>query len=79
MELKAYRKLRTLTRAELGKLVGITGISVWRIETGRSFPRPNTIRAISDVTGGAVTAADHSAAFEAYHKARAAAAAQVAA
>lgn len=69
MKLQDYRKLRSLTRAELGKMAGITGISVWRIETGRSFPRPATIRAIHDVTGGAVTAADHSAAFEAHYKA----------
>lgn len=68
MKLKDYRKLRSLTRADFGKLVGITGISVWRIETGRSFPRASTSRKIQEVTGGAVTVADHSAAFEAYYQ-----------
>ena len=69
MKLKDYRQLRSLTRAELGELVGITGISVWRIETGRSFPRGSTIRKIHEATAGAVTVADHSEAFEAHYKA----------
>ncbi len=83
MELKQYRKLRKLTRAAFGQLAGITGIQVWRIETGRCFPRGTTIRKIVEVSDGAVTVADHSAAFEAHYKAlaekRAAKAAQGAA
>ncbi len=69
MQLKDYRALRNLTRAAFGKLVGITGIQVWRIETGRCFPRAATARAITAATAGAVTAADHSAAVEANYKA----------
>lgn len=79
MKLKDYRALRNLTRADLGALLGITGIQVWRIETGRCFPRAATARKIAEVTAGAVTVADHGAAFEARQLAQAAEAAQGAA
>lgn len=69
MKLQDYRKLRKLSREALGALVGITGIQVWRIETGRCFPRMSTIRKIVEVSDGAVTSADHSAAFEAHYRA----------
>lgn len=64
MKLQDYRKLRGLSRAGLGLLVGVTGIQIWRIETGRSMPRPVTVRSIYEESNGAVTADDHSRAFE---------------
>lgn len=73
MKLQDFRKLRGLTRAAMGELVGITGIQVWRIETGRSFPLASTIRKIREATADAVTADDHSKAFESGQKALAAA------
>lgn len=65
MKLQDYRKLRGISRARFGALVGITGIQIWRIETGRSFPTPPNIKKIWIETGGAVTANDHAAAVEA--------------
>ncbi len=59
MKLIEYRKLRGLTRARFGQLVGATGVSVWRWETGRALPKPETAEAIRAGTGGAVTADDH--------------------
>ncbi|MEY4952372.1 MAG: putative antitoxin of bacterial toxin-antitoxin system, YdaS/YdaT [Pseudomonadota bacterium] len=59
MELKEYRRLRGLSRASFGRLVGVTGMQVWRWETGRSMPKPPVVDAIRSGTGGAVTAEDH--------------------
>ena len=59
MKLKDYRLLRKLSRAAFGKLVGVTGLQVWRWETGRSFPKTPMIDTIRAGTGGAVTAEDH--------------------
>lgn len=59
MRLKDYRQLRGLSRAAFGQLVGVTGIQVWRWETGRSMPKPAVVDAIRAGTGGAVTAEDH--------------------
>lgn len=59
MKLKDYRQLRRLSRAAFGQLVGVTGVQVWRWETGRSMPKPAVVDAIRAGTGGAVTAEDH--------------------
>jgi transcriptional regulator with XRE-family HTH domain len=59
MKLHEYRKLRGMTREQFGQLVGVTGIQVWRWETGRSMPKPAVIDTIRAGTGGAVTAEDH--------------------
>ena len=64
MRLEDYRKLRKLSRAGFGLLVGVSGIQIWRIERGLSMPRGRTVRAIYEESAGAVTAADHQAAFE---------------
>lgn len=69
MKLKDYRQLAGLSREKLGELIGITGLQVWRIETGRCFPKASTSRSIYAVTNGAVTVADHSEAFEAHYRA----------
>lgn len=59
MKLKDYRQLRGLSRQQFGQLVGVTGVQVWRWETGRSMPKPEVVDAIRAGTGGAVTAEDH--------------------
>lgn len=57
MKLKDYRtKVAKLSRAKFGALIGVTGITVWRYETGRQIPRPETILAICKVTKNQVTA-----------------------
>ncbi len=58
MKLKEYRKLRGLSRAKFGKLIGVSGLQVWRYETGRTMPKPEVVQAIAGATQGAVTAQD---------------------
>jgi DNA-binding XRE family transcriptional regulator len=64
MKLQDYRKLRGISRAKFGQLVGATGIQVWRWETGRCMPKPAMIQRIWANTQGAVTADDHQRAIE---------------
>jgi DNA-binding XRE family transcriptional regulator len=59
MKLQEYRKLRGLSRAAFGKLVGANWVTVYRWETGRSMPKPAMIQRIWANTQGAVTADDH--------------------
>ena len=58
MKLKDYRTLVGFTREEMGARLGVSGITVWRWETGRATPRPAMIRKIAASTAGAVTASD---------------------
>ena len=59
MDLKKYRtKHAKLSREKMGDLVGVTGITVWRWETGRSTPSPDDMRRVLDATGGKVTPND---------------------
>lgn len=46
-EIKRYRKHLRLTRKALGELVGISDVAIWKIETGRSSPRYDTLCSIS--------------------------------
>lgn len=64
MKLADYRKLKGYSRAKLGELLLVTGVTVWRWETGRSIPKPLMIRAIAHHTQGAVSADDHHRAAE---------------
>ena len=59
MQLIEFRKGRKLSRAALGKMVGVDGITIYRWETGRSMPKPAQVRKVQEVTEGAVTADDH--------------------
>jgi len=59
VQLIEFRKGRKLSRAALGKLVGVDGVTVWRHETGRSMPKPSQVRKYQEITEGAVTADDH--------------------
>ena len=70
MQLQEFRKLRRLSRAALGReLGGVTGVSVWRWETGRAVPHSRMIQTIRTYTGGAVTADDFYLAAETYRAA----------
>lgn len=57
MKLKDYRtKVAKLSRAKAGAEIGLTGISLWRIETGRQVPKPENILAIVKWSRGQVSA-----------------------
>lgn len=57
MKLKDYRtKIAKLSRAKAAEQLGVHQIQVWRWETGRSVPEPETILAIVKWSGGKVTA-----------------------
>ena len=59
MKLKDWRKLKRLTRAGFGELIGVNGITVWRWESGRGLPSSDRMQKIWERTDGAVTADDH--------------------
>jgi hypothetical protein len=65
MKLADYRKLRGLSRAAFGQLVGVNWVTVYRWETGRCMPKPAMIKRVWANTQGAVTADDHQRATEA--------------
>lgn len=58
MLLKDYRKLRNLTRAKAGEQLGVSGVSIYRWETGRQMPRREDLLNISKWSDGAVQAND---------------------
>jgi transcriptional regulator with XRE-family HTH domain len=58
MLLKDYRKLARLTRQQTGDALGVTGITIWRWETGRAMPGTETLLKIKEWSKGAVTADD---------------------
>ena len=65
MKLADYRKLLGLSRAAFARQVGTTGVTVYRWETGRMAASPDSIRAVSVATKGAVNANDLLAPFQA--------------
>ena len=58
MLLLNYRKLRKLTRAAAGKQLGVSGVTIYRWETGRQMPRRDDLQRISEWSAGAVQAND---------------------
>lgn len=58
MHLREWRKARDLTAAMLAEQLGMTQPTLTRIERGETWPNPETIEKIFDVTGGEVTVAD---------------------
>lgn len=58
MDLLEYRHITRLSRDEIAELIGVCAMTVWRIETGRVMPRPETMRRIKLATKGAVTPND---------------------
>ena len=55
MKLLDYRKQQQLSRAKVGAALGVSGITVWRWETGRCRPNYDTARRIINWSGGAIT------------------------
>lgn len=58
MKLKDYRKLMNLTREQAGAQIGVSGITVWRWESGVSMPGPDMLIKIKAWSRDAVTADD---------------------
>ena len=59
MQLIEYRKtIAQCSRAAAGKFLGVLGITVWRWETGKSFPEADALQRIEDWSGGKVQAND---------------------
>lgn len=56
MNFQDYRKKRGLSRAKVGAALGVDGLTVWRWETRRSIPKPDTILKIIAWSSGEVTA-----------------------
>lgn len=58
MKLKTYRKQQGLSRAKVAEALGVTGVTVWRWETGRMFPSAPVMKRIAKWSGGQVTPND---------------------
>lgn len=58
MKLSEWRKARGLSQQQVADLLKIGQSRVHRIENGQVMPRPPTVIAIIEMTGGAVTAND---------------------
>lgn len=56
--LRVWRQARGLTLDALGRQLGVSKHALSNYETGRRFPRPATLAAITRITSGAVTAND---------------------
>jgi transcriptional regulator with XRE-family HTH domain len=65
MDLQQWRESKGLNQAEAAKRLDLSQATVSRIENGEQFPPPETIEALSKKTGGAITAADLFAAWQA--------------
>ena len=58
MRLAEYLEKHELSAAGFGRLIGVTGSTVWRYAHGQRTPRRAIIHRIVEATGGAVTAND---------------------
>jgi transcriptional regulator with XRE-family HTH domain len=58
MKLRDWRKMKRLTLEQVGARLGTTGVSVGRYEREERMPDRDTLRKISEVTKGDVTAND---------------------
>lgn len=47
-KIRHWRERRSYSQGELAQMIGITQNSLWRIEDGRSQPRPATLRKIAE-------------------------------
>lgn len=54
MKLRQYRDTHNLTLAQMAEQVGVSEVSMSRYERGDRMPRPEVMRKIGEVTGGAV-------------------------
>lgn len=48
-KVKELRKQNHLTQVELGKMCGVSGVSVYKWETGRAEPDVSSIRRLSEI------------------------------
>lgn len=58
MDLRTYRKQQGWTQAEMGNLVGVSGVTIHRWERGAARPSLDAVEAIQRISGGAVTVSD---------------------
>ena len=45
------RKMKKITRDELAKQVGVSNVTIWAWETGKSLPNANDLYQISKILG----------------------------
>lgn len=50
-KIQEYRELKGYTRAELAAKANISKVSIWKIETGKSYPRLDTAIGIATALG----------------------------
>jgi transcriptional regulator with XRE-family HTH domain len=50
-KLKSLREENVLSQRELARLAGVSYVTVWRLENGFKYARPQTIRKIAGVLG----------------------------
>lgn len=55
VKLRTLRILAGLTRAELADKAGVSRMSIYRTETGKTAPRLGTVRALAQALGVPVT------------------------
>ncbi len=59
MDLKTYRTtVAGISRAKAGEALGVDGVTVYRWETGRSYPAPDLQQKVIEWSGSQVTADD---------------------
>ena len=58
MILETYRQSEGLSRAAMGKILGVSETTIFRWETGRSFPHRKTLHLIAWKTRGKVGVED---------------------
>lgn len=58
MDLRSYRKAHRITLDEMGRRLGVTGVTVHRWETGKARPTLDAVEKIERATDGHVAAAD---------------------
>jgi transcriptional regulator with XRE-family HTH domain len=58
MKLDAYLEQKNMPVEQFADLIGVHRTSVYRFIKGLAFPRPSTLKRITQETGGRVTAND---------------------
>ena len=58
MQLKKWREANKLSSADAAELIGVSPVTLWRWESGRSIPPEREMRAVLNATDGAVTPND---------------------
>lgn len=58
MQLKEWREANKLSRDDAAELIGVSRVTLWRWESGRSMPVEREMRAVLNATDGVVTPND---------------------